>query len=96
MRGQIFDVGPYRGDWSASFDPSIIENAVAAYSSAPAGYGMDFGVTEDGHTLLIEVNDGFSLGSYGHEYHVDARLLSACWSEHAGVDDPCDFGALPP
>lgn len=96
MRGQILDVGPYRGNWSASSDPSIIENAVAAYSSAPARHGMDFGVTEHGHTLLIEVSDGYSLGSYGHEYHVYARLLSARWSELASVDDPCDFGALPP
>ncbi|WP_288737610.1 ATP-grasp domain-containing protein [uncultured Enorma sp.] len=95
MRGQILDVRPYRGDWRARFDPSVIESAVAAYSDAPAGYGMDFGVTEDGRTLLIEVNDGYALGSYGLEYHAYARLLSARWAELAGVDDPCDFGPLP-
>lgn len=95
MRGKILDVRPYRGDWRVNFDPSIIESAVAAYSSAPAGYGMDFGVTEDGSTLLIEVNDGYSLGSYGLEYHAYARLLSARWAELAGVDDQCDFGPLP-
>ena len=95
MRGQILDVRPYRGDWRVSFDSSIIERAVIAYSSAPAGYGMDFGVTEDGRTLLVEVNDGYALGSYGLEYHAYARLLSARWAELAGVDDPCDFGPLP-
>lgn len=95
MRGQILDVRPYRGDWRVSFDPSIIESSVSTYSSAPAGYGMDFGVTEDGYTLLVEVNDGYSLGSYGLEHHAYARLLSARWSELADVDDSCDFGPLP-
>lgn len=35
------------------------------FSDAPNGYGIDFGVTDDGRTLLIEVNDGYALGSYG-------------------------------
>lgn len=95
MRGQILDVRPYRGSWRARFDPRVIEKAVAAYASAPAGYGMDFGVTEDGRTLLVEVNDGYALGSYGLEHHAYARLLSARWAELAGADDPCDFGPLP-
>lgn len=95
MRGQILDVRPYRGNWRVSFDASVVESAVAAYLSAPAGYGMDFGVTDDGRTLLIEVNDGYALGSYGLEYHAYARLLSARWAEMAGAEDPCDFGPLP-
>lgn len=95
MRERILDVRPYRGDWRVCFDSSVIENAVSAYSSAPAGYGMDFGVTKDGRTLLIEVNDGYLLGSYGLEHHAYARLLAARWAELAGVDDPCDFGPLP-
>lgn len=95
MRGQILDVRPYRGSWRASSDPRVIEDAVAAYKSAPAGYGMDFGVTKDGRTLLVEVNDGYALGPYGLEHHAYARLLSARWAELAGVDDPCDFGPLP-
>lgn len=95
IRGQILDVRPYRGSWRAGFDPRVIEEAVAAYSGAPAGYGMDFGVTEDGRTLLVEVNDGYALGSYGLEHHAYARLLSARWAELVGADDPCDFGPLP-
>ena len=95
MRGQILDVRPYRGSWRAGFDARVIAEAVDAYTSAPAGYGMDFGVTEDGRTLLVEVNDGYALGSYGLEHHAYARLLSARWAELVGVDDPCDFGPLP-
>ncbi len=28
-------------------------------------FSMDFGLTDDGRTLLIEVNDGYSIGCYG-------------------------------
>lgn len=41
---------------------------------------------------LVEVNDGFSLGSYGLWHDLYARLLSARWAELVGVSDPCDFG----
>lgn len=51
------------------------------FSDAPNGYGIDFGVTDDGRTLLIEVNDGYALGSYGMYYLDYAKLLSARWAE---------------
>ncbi len=42
---------------------------------------MDFGVTFESETILIEVNDGFSIGNYGlADYHY-ARLLEARWDE---------------
>ena len=85
--GEILDVRPYRGDWRLHFDPSIIEETVEAYLSAPAGYGIDFGLTSDGRTLLVEVNDGYALGSYGLQHNLYAQLLSARWSELMGVKD---------
>ena len=57
----------------------------------PNGYGTDFGVTDDGRTLLIEVNDGYALGSYGLYYLDYAKLLSAIWAELTGTEDECDF-----
>jgi ATP-grasp domain, R2K clade family 3 len=59
--GEILGVKSYFGDWRVHFDPQVIETAIAAYTSAPAGYAADFGVTDKGETLLIEVNDGYSL-----------------------------------
>jgi hypothetical protein len=52
-----------------------------ALKECPAGYAMDFGLTEDGRTLLVEINDGFALGSYGLDPIQYAKLLSACWAE---------------
>lgn len=53
--GEILDIKHYRGDWRMHFDPDVIEGAVSAYTDAPAGYGIDFGLTTDGRTLLVEV-----------------------------------------
>lgn len=88
--GKIFDVRPYRGDWNLCYDPSVLSGAVKAFKSAPAGYAADFGVTEDGRTLLVEVNDGFSLGCYGTDPVQYAKLLSARWCELTGIHDECD------
>jgi hypothetical protein len=72
MRGQILDVRASRRSWRSDFDARVIEEAVDAYDGAPAGYGMDFGVTEDGRTPLVEVSAGYALGTYGFEYHAYA------------------------
>lgn len=89
--GKIIDVRPYKGDWRVHFDAAVIENAVREFKGAPNGYGIDFGVTDDGRTLLIEVNDGYALGSYGLYYLDYAKLLSARWAELTGTEDECDF-----
>lgn len=89
--GKILDVRPYKGGWKAHYNPEIIENAVKDFTSAPAGYAIDFGVTDKGETILIEVNDGYSLGAYGL-FNIDyAKLLSARWAELTNTEDQCNF-----
>lgn len=63
-----------------------IERAIALYSSALAGYAAYFRATSDGHTLLVEVDDGYSLSSYGMWPTLYAQLLSARWSELVRAD----------
>lgn len=94
--GEILDVRHYRGDWSKAPDRAVVERAIAAYDSAPAGYAADFGVTSDGRTLLVEVNDGYSLGPYGLWPELYAQLLSARWAQMVGTNDSCDFGVPVP
>lgn len=89
--GKIIDVRHYKGDWRKHFDPEVIENCIKDYTAAPAGVAVDFGLTKDGRTLLIEVNDGYALGSYGLYYPDYAKLLSARWAELTGTEDECDF-----
>lgn len=89
--GKILDVRHYRGDWRVRPDPSVIEKAVHDFTSSPAGYAIDFGLTDKGSTLLIEVNDGYALGCYGLFYLDYAKLLSARWAELTGTADECAF-----
>ena len=89
--GKVLDVRPYQGDWHAHFDSNVIDSAVKDYVSAPAGYAAGFGVTRDGRTLLVEVNDGYALGCYGLQHNLYAQLLSARWAELVGVQDECAF-----
>lgn len=89
--GRILSVRPYKGDWKSHFDADVIENAVRDFTSAPNGYAIDFGLTKDGRTLLIEVNDGYALGCYGLFYLDYAKLLSARWSELTTTNDECNF-----
>lgn len=84
LDGQILSVCRYRGDWSVAPSKVVVEGAVKAYAlsgEAPRGYAMDFGVTDQGKTLLVEVNDGFALGNYGLVDIAYARLIEARWEE---------------
>ncbi len=89
--GKILDIRRYRGDWKLHFDPKIVEKVVSEFKSAPTGYAVDFGLTDKGETVLIEVNDGYSLGYYGL-FNLDyAKLLSARWAELTNTIDECNF-----
>lgn len=72
-------------------EAAVIESAVKDFAGAPAGYAADFGVTGDGRTLLVEINDGYSLGCYGLQHNLYAQLLSARWAELVGTEDECNF-----
>jgi ATP-grasp domain, R2K clade family 2 len=84
--GQILGLGHYKDDPLIFPDPAVIRAAIAAWGDdAPAGYGIDFGITDDGKTLLIEVNDGHSLGNYNLRPVEYAKLLQARWDEMASA-----------
>lgn len=79
--GEMIGLYYYKGDFRIFPDVKVIDKAIGEYQYPPAGYSMDFGVTEDGRTLLIECNDGWSLGNYGLEASKYSRLLGKRWHE---------------
>jgi ATP-grasp domain-containing protein len=81
MKGEILGVKHYIGDFFTYPDGNVIKEAIKAYITAPAGYVMDFGVTTDGRTLLVECNDGWSIGNYGLSGGQYVSLLAARWVE---------------
>ena len=89
--GKILDIRRYKGSYRSIPSYFLIERAVKNFKNAPNGYAIDFGVTDRGETLLIEVNDGYALGSYGLFYVDYAKLLSARWCQLMGTEDKCNF-----
>ncbi|WP_400190941.1 ATP-grasp domain-containing protein [Hymenobacter sp. B81] len=89
--GQILDLRLYRGDWSKAPNRQTIEQAVAAYAEAPTGYALDFGLTDAGATVVVEANEGYSIGAYGLAPVLYAKLLSARWAQLTGTEDYCNF-----
>jgi hypothetical protein len=81
-RHEVIGVGHYRGDPFAHPDGATVRAGVAAYrGEAPAAYAIDFGVTADGRTLLVEVNDAYSLGHIGLRPVPYANMLEDRWVE---------------
>lgn len=78
---QLLDIRPYAGDPFIVPDKKTVLGAIEAYYDAPAGCCVDFGVLKDGRTVVVEVNDGRSLGSYGLDPELYAYLLAARWLE---------------
>lgn len=81
--GQIVDLCRYQGDVFRYPDAKTVRAAVADFvrAGAPAGFGIDFGVLTDGRTVLVEVNEGYSLNPYGLEATEYAELLEARWTQ---------------
>jgi hypothetical protein len=81
INGTIKGIKHYIGDYFIFPDPQRVKDMVMSYKDAPAGYSLDVGITKNGETLLVECNDGWSLGNYGLEDTIYANLLATRWRE---------------
>lgn len=85
LEGTLVGAGHYKGDPVRFPEARLVRDAVAAFGAeAPAAYGLDFGVTAEGETKLVEVNDAFALGCYGVDRLTYSRMLEARWRELVG------------
>ncbi|MBL1227310.1 ATP-grasp domain-containing protein [Enterococcus sp. BWR-S5] len=82
LNRKVLDVRPYKGDYHhLCYDASVVDEAVAAWQTSPCAYALDIGVTADGRTLVVEVNDGYALGNYGLMPISASQFLEARWQE---------------
>jgi hypothetical protein len=83
VNGRCVGARPYAGDVLPSApDWSVLRRAIETLGdAAPAGYSIDLGVLDDGATSIVELNDGYALGSYGLAPIPYAELLEARWKE---------------
>lgn len=86
IKGEVYDCRKYKGEFSAIPDFEIIQECVDRYSSAPVAYALDFGVTDDGKTILIEANDAYSLGPYGFDSYNYTRMAILRWKQIMRLD----------
>lgn len=78
-RNEIIGMKNYIGNFFVYPDPKIIKIAIASYKNPPISYTIDFGVTLEGETVLIECNDGWSVGDYGLDQDIYAKFLLDRW-----------------
>jgi hypothetical protein len=82
LRNEVIGIAHYEGDPFRYPDPAIAKAAIRDFQrEAPVAYGIDFGVTDDGRTLLVEVNDAYALGAYGLSPPKYASMLEERWLE---------------
>lgn len=82
FKNKIIDVFRYWGDnWHTIVDRPTIEHMVSCLRNTPIFYSLDFGVSDQGKTLLIEINDGYALGNYGLGPKQYAEMTVARWKE---------------
>lgn len=86
IKGEVYDCRKYKGEFSAVPDFNMIQSCVNSYESAPIAYSIDFGVTDDGKTILIEANDGYSLGPYGFDSYNYTRMMILRWKQIMRLD----------
>ena len=82
---EIMSVRHYKGNPLVFPDPKRIQTMADAWITAPVACCIDVGVIDSGETLLVEVNDGHSMGDYGLRSLVYARMLEARWCELTGA-----------
>lgn len=71
----------YSGRYDVLPDFEIVRNAINHYVDQKICYSLDFGITDKGETLLIEINDAFGMAPYGLEPVAYLNFLSERWRE---------------
>lgn len=95
VNSDIVGIKHYWGDESIPLNLKEVEEAINHFEASPErtnGYGIDFGVLQNGETALIEWNDGYALGSYKLDHELYTDLIIARWEEMMRKADAAKSG----
>ena len=85
MNSKILAVENYDGDPSDSIDLDVVKTTIStldAHQQSLAAYAIDFGLLSTGETILVEMNDGYSIGTfYGIEAEDYTKFTLCRWQE---------------
>lgn len=79
--GKVIDCRKYSGNYEIIPDFNFINETIKNYASQPIAYAIDFGVTDKDETMLIEVNDGYGVGTYGLDGRDYVKMSILRWKE---------------
>ena len=85
--GKILDIKNYKGDPLLVPNKVVLDNIIKEYKHAPNAYTIDLSIDENNNTHLIEVNEGYSVGSYGLNHIQYAKFLATRWAELTNSED---------
>lgn len=91
---KIIDCRRYKGDFRVTPSFDAVEYFRSKFENPPAAYTLDVGVVHKDntqHTYIVEINDGYAMGSYGLNHLDYAKMISARWSEMVGIPDQTQF-----
>jgi hypothetical protein len=77
FKNKLIDLKHYLGDFKIFPNIEEIEKTISDYTDSPIAYAIDFGIDDKGRTLLIEVNDFFSVGTYGFSGQIYGQMIEA-------------------
>jgi hypothetical protein len=86
LKRRVLGVKHYKGDYQVTPPIEFIEQMIESWVEAPAAYSLDVGMHLDSgvpRPVLIEANDGYSLGNYGLASSLYAQMIEARWEEMA-------------
>lgn len=83
--GKILGSRFYRGDFRRTPDYTVADRFLVAIQNPPVAYSLDLGVTDNGRTHVVEINDAFSLGDYGMPPTAYAQMVIDRWCEIVGA-----------
>ena len=84
LRGELIGCKNYTGDFTVLPDFDDVNSCIKDYQdtkTAPISYTLDFGITDEGETQLIEINDGLSFASYGLNNVLFCKMIESRWQE---------------
>ena len=81
LHGEVLGLRHYAGDPLLFPSAETIRSAISAFRRSPVAYTLDIGITSDGRSLLVEINDAYACGAYGLTPLRYAKFIAARWDE---------------
>ena len=81
LNKKLIGLRHYKGDCTIFPSSFLIQEAIKQYTSDPIAYSIDFGITNQNKSLLVEINDAFALGNYGLNSLDYTNMIEARWDQ---------------